>query len=78
MELRLSAVFLDLGIGLLVVERLQLMQINLQVLQQSRLSQARAICTITKKTTGATDGPKSSIAFALPVNCGQTGWLPQG
>ena len=39
----------------------------------------------TKRTTGATDGPKSSKAFrwqlpclATPVNCTQTGWLLQG
>jgi hypothetical protein len=36
----------------------------------------------TKGTTGKTDGPKSFQGLlpclALPVSCGQTGWLPQG
>jgi hypothetical protein len=36
----------------------------------------------TKRTTGATDGPKSLQGLlpclALPVSCGQTGWLLQG
>jgi hypothetical protein len=58
-----------LGIGLLVVESPQLMQVNVQVLQQSRLSRARAIGTITKRTTGATDGPKSLKGFCLALLC---------
>jgi hypothetical protein len=60
--------FLNLGIGLLVVESPQLMQVNVQVLGQSRLSQVRAIAPITKRTIGATDGPKSlsGFCFALP------------
>ena len=45
------------------------MQVNVQVLQQSRQSRARAIGTITKRTTGATDGPKSLKGFCLALLC---------
>jgi hypothetical protein len=40
-----------------------------QVLQQSRLSRAPAIGTITKRTTGATDGPKSLKGFCIGLLC---------
>ena len=47
----------------------------------SKAVQVRAIGAITKRTIGATDGPKSLKGFCtyvLPVSCGQIGRLPQG
>jgi len=67
--------FLNSAIGLLMVESPELMQVNVHVLRHKSAVQARAIGAITKRTIGATDGPKSlkGFCFALPVSSGQTG-----
>jgi hypothetical protein len=65
-----------------VVESPQLMQVNVQVLQQSRLSQVRAIGTHNEKDHRSDRWSQKPqwllLRIALPVSCGQDWRPPQG
>jgi hypothetical protein len=69
-------------VGLLCIEALEVewWPTKIGALRQSCGDHLGGETTKTKRTTGATDGPKSFEGFCrvVPDNCTQTGWLPAG